>query len=458
MKKLLSLLLILSFLITLVGCKSKNKAQQSLNGTELTNYSIVYSDEDYDYSKRAAEYIQTSIEERTGIEIALVEDSESAVTSHEIVVGNTERPISEKLDADTEGLEFAIMAEGNQIALEGDYFIIAAAAYFFIETYIPSNNFKTVVPEGVSIHTPIVKEAKNYIMLIGDGMGINQTKMFQYLENDIEYSDGEDVFYGYYLPYQGYSRTKSLSGVTDSAAGGTALSCGLKTINGNIGRDKDLNDVQSLTELASTLGMATGVMSTEVKTGATPASFSAHADNRNSTAEILMNQTQGSEIYGTIVDCNYNYYTDKYVREIEKKINNMLDTLDNDEDGFFLMYEEAHIDKHCHNNELDNAYQAVVRFNQAIGIFMEYAFYNPDTFIIITADHETGDLFPNNDGVLEYHSGDHTANNVPVFAYGYGAELFGDQKIENIQIPQTIASFWGVYDFGDQSEFTYLGK
>ncbi len=455
MKKLLCLLLILSFAIPLVGCKT-NKS--TINGVKLKNYSIVYSDEDCDYSKRAAEYIQSEIMSRTGVELALVEDSATPATEYEIVVGNTERAISESLDADTEGLEFAILAEDKQIALEGDYFVIAAAAYYFVYTYVPANNYQAEVPRQVSIHTPIIEDANNFILLIGDGMGINQTKMPEKMDIEVDYDDGEDIFYGYYLPYQGYSRTKSLSGITDSAAGGTALSCGIKTINGYVGRDENLNDARSLTELASQLGMSAGVMSTEKKTGATPASFSAHSDSRNTTIEILATQEEAIDIYGTLIKCNFDYYVSGGIDILENNISETLTALEKNEKGFFLMYEEAHIDKHCHNNDLDNTYQAVMRFNQAIGRFMEYAFYNPDTFILITADHETGDLYPNEEGVFEYHSEDHTANNVPIFAYGDGAALFDGQTVENIQIAHTIAHFMGVDDFGDQSTYTYLGK
>jgi alkaline phosphatase len=73
-------------------------------------------------------------------------------------------------------------------------------------------------------------------------------------------------------------------------------------------------------------------------------------------------------------------------------ITRTLTALSQDADGFFMMYEEAHIDKHCHNNDAKNAYLAMVRFNQAIALFMEYAFYHPETMVIITADHETGGL------------------------------------------------------------------
>ena len=87
------------------------------------------------------------------------------------------------------------------------------------------------------------------------------------LKYDVEYRDGEDIFYGYYLSALGYSRTDYLSGATDSATGGTALSSGYKTYNESIGIDADGGDVLLLTEPASTLGKSTAVMSTETKTG-----------------------------------------------------------------------------------------------------------------------------------------------------------------------------------------------
>ncbi len=457
MKKIFAFLLILCLCLPMVGCST---SKSTINGVKLKDYSIVYSAEDHDYSMRAAEYIQRQIKEKTGLQLPIVEDSEPTKTNYEIVVGETEREVSKNLDAETEGLQFAIFANDSQIALEGDYFIIAAAAYFFIEVYVPENNFDAEIPKEVKIHNPIVKEAKNFIMLIGDGMGEYQTRMFEYIENDIEYGDGEDLFYGSLLPYKAYSRTESLSGVTDSAAGGTALSCGIKTYNEYIGRDAELNDVQNLPELAAGKGMATAVMSTEIKTGATPAAFSAHADSRNGTAAILNSQLTSKTEYGLIVECSIgnDNYSAKEVPEMEDAIVDVLKTVSQNENGFFLMFEEAYIDKHCHKNYLDKTFNAMVRFNQAIGVFMEFAFYNPETFILITADHETGDLRPNDEGVLEYHITEHSAHPVPVFVYGHKAELFDGKEIENIQIAHTIASFMGEYSFGDQSVYTYLGK
>lgn len=446
-------------LLSLVGCVEPDKPSSSfINGVNLEEFAIVYSAEDNDYSKRAAEYIQTEILARTDLELPLVEDSAEAVSEYEIVVGNTERKISGQLNAETSGLEFAIMADDTSVALEGDYFIIAAAAYYFIETYVPVDNFDASVPKETCILEPIVKEARNYILLIGDGMGVYQTKIFDYMENGVEYGDGEDFFYGELLPYKGFSITRSLSGVTDSAAGGTALSCGIKTYNGYVGKDRNGNDSKSLTELAYELGMSAGVMSTENRTGATPATFSAHADSRSNNETILESQAKAMQEYGTVIDCGYDYYNTRYMKVIENHILDTVSKLEANENGFFLMYEEAHIDKHCHDNDLESTFEAVVRFNQAIARFMEYAFYNPNTFILITADHETGGLYPDENSALQYTTENHTSDDVPIFAYGDGAELFDGVEIENIQIAHTIASLMGEDNFGDQSVYKALTK
>ena len=483
MKKLLSILLILSMLLSIVSCSNKNNNENSdtdntdtgtnndsstendgapvielpeINGTEISNFKIVYDKEGLDYNARAAEYIKSEIQKKFSISLTVADDSEPQ-SEHEIVVGETSRAISSALEAETEGLEFSILAKDGSVALEGDYFIIAAAAYYFVYNLTAATDGKYTVSEEVEIHDPIVKEAKNYIILIGDGMGVNQTLLFDQMEDTTDFSDKENFFYGYLLPSQGYSMTNSLSGVTDSAAGGTALSSGIKTVNGYVGQNKNSEDVLNLTELCASLGMATAVMSTESQTGATPSSFSAHVNNRQLDDEIEADQEALEDKYGTIIKCNYNYYTARYMNSsVEKRVTDVLSQLEADDDGFFLMYEEAHIDKHSHNNDMEMTFQAVLRFNQVIARFMEHAFYNPDTFIIITADHETGDLRANDDGIFEYNSDAHSGANVPIFAYGDGSAIFNGKTIENVQIPQTIASFLGIYDFGDQDNYGYL--
>jgi alkaline phosphatase len=448
-RTILTLITVLVMLASLASCKPDEPKENNsyINGVKLAEYSIVYSDEDH-YAHRAATYIRDEIYARTGVKLEVVEDSKESSAAYEIVVGETEREISARLDADTEGVEFAILAEDTQIALEGDYFVIAAAAYYFVDTYVPENDYSAEVPKEVSVHEPITREAKNFILLIGDGMGVNQTHLFEAFDERAEYSDGEDAFYGYMLPYLGYARTSSLSGVTDSAAAGTALSCGIKTKNGYVGQNEHHEDVQSITELSAILGKATAVMSTETSTGATPAAFSSHVEDRSYDTDIIKDQNMLKDTYGTLISCYFNHYTETKVEGIESRISTILDTLDNDTDGFFLMYEEAHIDKHSHSNDMENAYLAVQRFNQAIAEFMQYAFYHPETVIIITADHETGGLTVTDNGDFAYTTTDHTNSDVPVFAYGKGVEYFDGTTVENTDIPKRIAALMGVDDFG----------
>jgi len=448
MKKAVSFLLLITLLCTVgVGCVScrQKPAEATLNGAPLSDYTIVYGAEALDYNYRAALYLRDQIEKRTGATLPVITDAEEA-REREIVVGETGREISQALDVSQPGFTFATLAKEGSVAMEAEAFVIAAAAYYFIETYVPEEAINAQVPEEITLGAPIPQAPKHYIFLIGDGMGEYHTRLFRNMSatKKTTYSDGEELFYGEYFPHHGVARTLSLSGITDSAAGGTALATGYKTANYYVGRNKDLEDVPSLTEIAASLGMATAVMSTEPQTGATPASFSAHANDRNDSEAILASQAQLQEQYGTIISCDYDVYDAEGVARLEEAIVSTLDTLGQNEKGFFIMYEEAHIDKHSHSNSLDGTFSAVVRFNQAIGRFMEFAFYHPDTFVLITADHETGLLLPDTNGRLAFHAADHSALYVPVYVYGEGSGLFEGRILENIQIPKTIASFWGV--------------
>lgn len=441
--RLLSLALVLTMLC---GCSALSK-EPALNGTKLSKYTVVYDAAAPDYCQRAAEYIGAQILARTGIEVPVCEAA-AGTYEHEILVGETSRPLSAALDADTEGTEFAIMADEDHIALEGEWFMIAAAAYYFVETYIPGQQFQLEIPTQATACQPITAEAKNFIFLIGDGMGPVQTQLFENMtpSDDAPYYDGETVFYGYYLPYQGVIHTDSLSGLTDSAAAGTALACGYKTYNTYVGIDENGNSVKSLTELAAELGKATGVMSTDKLVGATPAAFTAHAEDRDNSSDISKSQQRMLKQYGTVLDCGL-HGTKSY----QTRITDMLTRLEEDPDGFFLMYEEGHIDKSSHNHELQDTFDCMVRFNQAIGVFMEYAFYHPDTFLLITADHETGGLTPDGTGHYAYTAEAHTNVDVPIFAYGQGAEAFANYAEENSEVPKVIAKLWGVENFGDNS-------
>ena len=434
-----------------------SEAVRTLSGVSIKDYQIVCDKEGLDYNVRAAEYIQAAIKSVTGYAPSIVDDSEAA-KSHEIVVGETSRAISAELNQTMTGVQFSMLTKGGNVALEGHYFVIAAAAYYFVDTYVKAGDVE--IADATLVRDPIVKEAKNYILLIGDGMGLYQSQMYSYMTDNSGFSDGEGLFYGYMLPNLGMSRTNSFSGTTDSAASGTAMATGYKTENKHIATDRNGNELKSVTELAAELGKATAVMSTEKSTGATPSTFTAHTDHRDNTSDIEADQKAIAESLGTIINCGYEGFAPNSVKNsLEGNIADTLAKVSADTDGFFLMYEEAHIDKYASQLDLETTFKAVIRFNQAIARFMEYAFYNPDTVVIITADHETGGLAPSKfDGKLYFDpttNGEHTDAAVPIFAWGYGTEFFNDAIIENVQIAQFIATAMGVSDFGDTANSWY---
>lgn len=92
----------------------------------------------------------------------------------------------------------------------------------------------------------------------------------------------------------GSLQTKSFAQlVTDSAAGGTALACGLSTVNGFIGMDPELQPAANVLEGAKAQGYLTGVLTSTRVTHATPASFSSHAYDRNDEEHIAIQQLGG---------------------------------------------------------------------------------------------------------------------------------------------------------------------
>lgn len=119
---------------------------------------------------------------------------------------------------------------------------------------------------------------ENIILMIGDGMGVSQ--VFAGLT-----ANGGQLFLNNFK-HIGFSKTQSTNSyITDSAAGGTALSTGVKTYNGAIAMVIDVKGdtipVKTVLEMAEDKGLSTGLIATDVIVGATPAVFIAHQKSRN---------------------------------------------------------------------------------------------------------------------------------------------------------------------------------
>lgn len=307
---------------------------------------------------------------------------------------------------------------------------------------------------------------QNIILLIGDGMSIPQicaSMLTQESPTSFEQ-----------FPVTGLVKTHSKSHrITDSAAGGTAIATGHKTNNGMIGMNADSIAVPSMLEIFSDRGMKTGVIATSYITHATPASFVAKNINRNNYEEIAADFANSDKV-DLLIGGGRNHFNKRKdnVNLIEKMQSdgwNYYDTLinvdtsankiiilaDNDhlppysmrgnflpeatslalrnlknENGFFLMVEGSQIDFACHDKDSTYLINEMNDFNNTINVVLEFAEENPNTLVIVTADHETGGLTiidPDENYTktnLHFSNGSHTPLLVPIFAFGPEANRF----------------------------------
>lgn len=143
---------------------------------------------------------------------------------------------------------------------------------------------------------------KNVIFMVSDGMGpssLSLTRTWRQYTESLPYD--QTLFLDDYLI--GQSRTRSTSSlVTDSAAGATAFSCGLKSYNGAISVLPNFEPCGSVMEAAKRKGYTTGLVVTTRITDATPAVFVAHARRREMENDIARQMIGELHPLGRMVD------------------------------------------------------------------------------------------------------------------------------------------------------------
>ena len=420
-----------------------------LDGTDITEYTVIYSESGLDFNLHAAEYVCKKVAELTNKEIKMGLDTETAETENEIVIGKTNRAISSEADKEELGdFEYMILKSGKKVLLYGEEYMVASAAYNFVKDLADG---KQMEADDKKVLEAEFEDPKNIILFIGDGMGFNTLKYGSYLyeqNTKVPYTTPLPITGGYdqkeiipfKFPNQGQSYTHSADAdVTDSAAGGTALATGYKTYNGIIALDTDLKPIKTLAELAIEKGKKTAIITTDDRTGATPSAFSAHTLSREDSDIILWDQDMSG--------------IDVIIGQLRQPALVLWDQLNNvtdEENGFFMMYEEAHTDKYSHDNNARGLVVAYIRLNTALRIFLEYAMYHPDTAIIVTADHETGGIqYDEEKGTFAYTTGSHTCANVPLLGLGKGTEEIDGAIFDNTNVAKLIAKLMGEENFGD---------
>ena len=343
------------------------------------------------------------------------------------------------------------------------------------EQYTVAEPYQTVSVKPV----PADNSIKNVIVMIGDGMGVEQVSCGWVLNGGHLNLDN--------FPVTGYSRTYATNRlITDSCAGGSAIATGVKTQYYYMGVDAEGNPVPSVLHDAQKKGMKTGVAVTCRINDATPLDFVGHSLDRddeevnaaqyvNSGVDFLAgggmqfwrNRSDGRDLVKEMTDQGY-IFVDSRERlnqvqkgrvlglfaplEMEPALDRgpvledcatkALELLDN-EKGFFLMIEGSSIDDWCHRQKVGYMAEELFDFDRTIGKVLQWAEKDAHTLVVVTADHATGGLTLLGGSLEErtvkvnFSTKGHNGILVPVFAYGPHAQEFVGVH-ENAELGQII--------------------
>ena len=332
---------------------------------------------------------------------------------------------------------------------------------------------------------PVDNEVRNVILMIGDGMGLEQVSCAWVLNHGKLNLDR--------FPAIGLSRTWCTNElITDSGAGGTALAAGVKTGYSHVGTAADSTDLASVLVKAKELGKKTGVAVTCHFADATPCDFCCHNEYRYNQDDLIADYVNCGVDY--LSGGGLDWFTTKrkdnrdITREMaaagytvalteaelmaaelpvigilspdnlpvamergdlyRRTVARGLDILSREsgDKGFVMMLEGSCIDDWLHGNDIEKAMEELLDFDRTIGDVLAWAAADGHTLVVVTADHNTGSLTLQ-DGNLEegrigvaFGSESHNGIAVPVYAWGPGSDQFTGIR-ENAEWGQLIASF-----------------
>jgi alkaline phosphatase len=274
---------------------------------------------------------------------------------------------------------------------------------------------------------------RRVILFVGDGVGVSYWTAARFAADNLAIAQFKTV---------GLVDTRaSSSPITDSAAGATAYSSGLRTFNGAVGVGPDSQPVETVLEAAKKQGWATGLVVTSSVTDATPGAFAAHVPSRTLQFDIARQMAAlapdvilggGARWFSPTVrpdredllaqlGATHTVMTDAAAFEglRDSTVNRLvglfavhdmppasgrtpslpamtqkaIDILSRDPDGFFLVVEGSQPDWRGHDNlPIESVIAEMLDFDAAIGVALDYQRRVPDVLILVVADHETGGM------------------------------------------------------------------
>jgi len=321
------------------------------------------------------------------------------------------------------------------------------------------------------------EEARNVVLMIGDGMGFEHVRAAGLYLHGIEGALAMEC-----LPCRASVGTRPASGdVTDSAAAATALATGHKVKNGvlSLAIPGDGSRLETLVEIFKRCGAPAGLVTTTRVIDATPAAFGAHAASRKEWGSIarsmfgevrpdlvlggaeeepelrlaresgyrviesLAELGRGGPVLGRFAAGSLPWEEGQSSQTLAEMTAAALAFLGTSTRGFFLMVEGARIDHASHSNDLARAIGEVVALDRAVETALRWAGARRDTLLVVTADHETGGLAVlrsrgrGNLPEVRWSTGHHTAADVPLFAWGAGEGHFAG-RMENTEVFEAI--------------------
>lgn len=337
-------------------------------------------------------------------------------------------------------------------------------------SFLPNHQVILLVIGLLSVFSSLAQtpaSSPNIILMIGDGMGLSQISA---LYVDTGYTNFNR------MAVTGLVRTTpARHKITDSAAGATAFSTGVKSYNGAIGVNVDTIPVPTIMETLKASGYACGLVVTSSVTHATPAAFYAHVAHRDEEEAIALQLVNARldfiagggtdfmekrkdqlNLMDSLTARGYAIYREPDYSEIYDKkpqahllapkgmerygkgrgdylslyTEKALNYLEAGQRPFILLIEGSQIDWAGHANKTDYLLEELWDFNNAVGKAADFVTRQPNTILVITADHETGGfaILPASKDYskvrYDFASKEHSAALVPLFAHGFGAEQF----------------------------------
>jgi alkaline phosphatase len=316
------------------------------------------------------------------------------------------------------------------------------------------------------VHDP--NKPVSIIIIVEEGIGLPALSAAQLVKgSDLNLAKANAV---------GMMKTSSANDiVTDPAAFGTAIACGIKTNNGTLGLDTQYQITPNIFELAKKEKMSVGLITTSFVVDAVPAAFYAHQTSSisyksiaNDLVESGMNVFIGggtkyfrakgdsTTLYKELNIKGYKILEDygDLKSKSHKKIAGLVQanampgilnrrgdylnlawlrafkTLVRNDTGYVLLIHNVHTNWAATNNEKEDMIAEILDMDKLLGQILNMTSPDNKTLILVMGGFETGGVsvmgnkYNKTDPIIKFSAKQRTASMVPVFAFGTGASLF----------------------------------